>query len=165
MNAKTTDKTKAETKQEKEEQERIEEKRLKTSAGDTNVEQTDEQAPKTKMTSVIVDITKDPMMKPSLRVFEHEIPILEVLHGPDNVNVREDTAREDEFEGTAESEYSRLETRFGRAGQAALRHVYPSPRDLASEAGIKAPAGRKRVGSRNASKDVNQSRQRGKKEN
>lgn len=113
------------------------------------------------MTSYQVEITKDPMMKPVLRVFEHEIMILEQLHGPDNVEVREDSARQDEFDATAEEEYSRLETRFGRSGQEALRRVYGSPASLAEATGLTMGPGRRRLGARNAATETIQSRQRG----
>lgn len=114
------------------------------------------------ITSVQVEITKDAMMKPVLRVYEHEIALLEEIHGPDNVLVREDTAREEKVEITAEEEFTRLETRYGRSGQAALQKVYGNPQALGRAAGLSAArSGRTRIGKRNASADTVQSSQRG----
>ena len=109
----------------------------------------------------VVDIVKDPMMKPVMRVFEHEIAILEEIHGADNVVVREDTARDLPIVPTAEEEYSRLETRYGRNGIAALRKVYPGVEDLARASGLSTSGGRRRSRTGRA-KDTVQSKQRGK---
>lgn len=116
----------------------------------------------TTVSTVQVEITKDPMMKPVLRVYEHEIALLEEIHGPDNVHVREETIRDGEIRATADQEYSRLETRYGRAGQAALQKVYGSPDELARASGLSMTAQRRRrLGSRNASAETAQSSQRG----
>lgn len=110
----------------------------------------------------VVDITKDPMMKPVLRVYEHEIAILEELHGADNIHVRESTERELPISGSAEAEYARLETRYGRNGLAALRATYPSVMELASASGLSVEGSRRRSRS-SRTKDAKQSAQRGKK--
>ena len=108
-----------------------------------------------------VKIVKDAVMSIDVRVPEHEIAILETLHGVDNVEVDEETGKPLTINATAEEEYGRLETRYGRSGQEALQAVYGSPQGLARETGLPSAGGRRRIGSRNASSDVIQSSQRG----
>lgn len=93
--------------------------------------------PVTTLTSVLVTIERDQMMKVAKRVFEHEIPILEQLHGEDMVSVEDGSERDVKVAMTAEEEYDRLCRRYGKKGEQAVHFVYGSQSGkLASETGL-----------------------------
>lgn len=78
----------------------------------------------TTLTTVVVLIQRDPMQRIPKRVFEHEIELLNALHGEDNIEVQEGTEREQVVRTTADAEYDRLQTVYGKKGAEALRAVY-----------------------------------------
>lgn len=108
-----------------------------------------------------VEVVKDAMMKTSVRVYEHEIAILEEIHGADNIVVDEGSEKTAEIVDDAGAEYERLQTRFGRKGQAAVDKVYPNAASLAAASGLSFAGGRARAGRRNVSAESQQSSQRG----
>lgn len=96
-------------------------------------------AKKVTLTSFLVKISPDPMTSLSKRVFEHEIPILQDLHGEDKIEVIEDSERDEEVTLSAQQEFDRLSRCYGPKGETSLQNVYSSPRGLANEMGLPAP--------------------------
>lgn len=95
------------------------------------------------LTSFAIEIVRDPMMKIGKRVFEHEIPILEELHGADKIVVDENSGRDETIVTSAEAEYDRLTRIYGEKGKQALIRVFGSnARGLASETGLPKPVTR-----------------------
>lgn len=131
----------------------------------TNSQHTDDeivqaQGAKTlKLVSFSLLIERDPMMKIGKRVFEHEIPILEALHGPDKIEVDENSGREEEVTLSAEQEYERLIRTRGEKGAEALRLIFPNASALAHELGLPVPT--RRTFQRNRLQEKQQSAQRG----
>lgn len=96
-------------------------------------------------TTVRVQIKKD-TSELSKRVFEHEVVILQVIHGEENVEVVEGSEDSDPI-GDASQEHERLMRVYGKKGSKAVREIYPTAAALASEAGLKkAPARATRAG-------------------
>lgn len=89
--------------------------------------------------SVNVQIERDPMIKTTVRVFEHEIPILEQLHGPDRIEVDDESVREETVTLSADQEFERLARCRGEKGREAAAQIYPNARALATELGLKTP--------------------------
>lgn len=91
----------------------------------------------TTLSTVVVLIQRDPMQKIPKRVFEHEIELLNALHGEDSVEVQEGTERDQVVRITADDEYARLQTVYGKRGAEALRLVYGGqPGALARASGL-----------------------------
>lgn len=111
------------------------------------------------LTSFVITIERDPMIKIGKRLFEHEIPILEALHGSDKISVDEDSARDEQVTFSAEQEYDRLVRTRGEKGAKALRLIYPNATALAEDLGLAAPKRRSFV--RNRLQERQQSAQRG----
>lgn len=85
-----------------------------------------------------VEVVRDPMTKIGTQVLDHEIPILEALHGADNVIIRstEDVQVSDIDAGT---EYDRLMRKYERSNEGGdiVQKVYgQTPRELAEEMGL-----------------------------
>lgn len=93
----------------------------------------------TTLTSMLVKISPDPMTVLSKRVFEHEIPILQDLHGEDKIEVVEDSERDEDVTLSAQQEFDRLSRCYGPKGETSLQNVYGSARGLANEMGLPAP--------------------------
>lgn len=89
-------------------------------------------------TTLRVKISKDTAVL-SRRVFEHEVVVLQLLHGEENVEVVEDSEMQEPI-GNASEEYDRLMRVYGKKGAKAVREIYPSAASLASEAGLKKAA-------------------------
>lgn len=89
-------------------------------------------------TTIRVKISKDTSVL-SRRVFEHEIVVLQTLHGEENVEVLEDTEMQEPI-GNATEEHDRLMRVYGKKGAKAVREIYPTAAALASEAGLKKAA-------------------------
>lgn len=66
------------------------------------------------LSEVVVRVERDPMMKPSTTVYEHEVPILAALHGEDRIEIveRYDVVMPDNF--TVEDEWERLRMKYQR---------------------------------------------------
>jgi hypothetical protein len=93
------------------------------------------------LSEVVVRVTRDPMMKPSTTVYEHEVPILAALHGEDAVEVveRYDVKVPEGF--TVEDEFERLRMKYNRRTKPGrgnvLRAAYRNgPKDLAEVIGM-----------------------------
>lgn len=81
------------------------------------------------LNEVVVEVTRDPMMKPSTTIYAHEVKLLESIHGEDSVNVVESyqVYAPDDF--SPEDEYERLRLKYTRRlkpGQPdPLKEVFP----------------------------------------
>lgn len=92
-----------------------------------------------KATTVRVKISKDTAVL-SRRVFEHEVVLLQLLFGEENVEIVEGSEMQEPV-GNATEEHDRLLRVYGKKGAKIVREVYPTSASLASEAGLKkAPA-------------------------
>lgn len=70
-------------------------------------------------------------------VFKHEVPILELIHGEDNVNVINDDYHAIELPDNATQEYQRLLTKYGDKYRPVVDQVFRNgPRDIAKEVGM-----------------------------
>ena len=83
-----------------------------------------------------VEITRDPMMKPVTTVFAHEVLILQVVHGDDNIQILDETpVTVENF--TVGGEYDRLRNKYEAGNTGALKEVFGSnPKRLADELGL-----------------------------
>lgn len=93
-------------------------------------------------TSVRVKLRKDETTTIPLRVFEHEIPILQALFGGGDDNVIEviEGSEKQNPVGDANAEYERLLRAYGQKGEPVVREIYGSAAALATEAGLRKPA-------------------------
>lgn len=70
-------------------------------------------------------------------VFKHEVPILELIHGEDNVEVINDDYHAIELPDNATQEYQRLLTKYGDKYRPVVDQVFRNgPRDIAKEVGM-----------------------------
>ncbi|WP_313416034.1 HeH/LEM domain-containing protein [Stenotrophomonas sp.] len=70
-------------------------------------------------------------------VFKHEVPILELIHGEDNVNVINDDYHAIELPDNATQEYQRLLTKYGDKYRPVIDQVFRNgARDVAKEVGM-----------------------------
>lgn len=70
-------------------------------------------------------------------VFKHEVPILELIHGEDNVKVINDDYHAIELPDNATQEYQRLLTKYGDKYRPVIDQVFRNgPRDIAKEVGM-----------------------------
>jgi len=79
------------------------------------------------LNEVIVEITRDPMMKPSTTVYAHEVEILKHIHGEDAVRVVESYQVYAPEGFTVEDEFERLRLKYNR-------RLKPGQPDLLREA-------------------------------
>ena len=88
------------------------------------------------MTVLHVNIVRDPMVKIAAEIFEHELPILEALNGPDNVEViSEEDVEVANF--NVVDEYDRLRRKYRKLDQgAAIDALGRTPATLAKRLGI-----------------------------
>lgn len=87
--------------------------------------------------SVQVQIVRDAMAKIPVTVFTYELAVLFTLHGQDSIEVNQGSFRMQEVEDfSVERVYDQLLRKYGTDGEAAVRKVYPSLRDLADEVGV-----------------------------
>jgi hypothetical protein len=85
---------------------------------------------------VVVGRVNDPMTKINVDVREHELPILEELHGADNIEVVE-TLVMALPEMTVDEEYDRLERKYALTRTKVVRSVYPTRHSLANAMGVR----------------------------
>lgn len=93
------------------------------------------------LTELVVEITRDPMMKPSATIYAHELPLMIALHGEDAVQVKEEYEVHLPEGFTPEDEWERLRLKWERRrkkGQSSiLLDSYPGgARSLAQVLGI-----------------------------
>ncbi len=70
-------------------------------------------------------------------VFKHEVPILELIHGEENVKVINDDYHAIELPNNATQEYQRLLTKYGDKYRPVIDQVFRGgPRDIAKEVGM-----------------------------
>ncbi len=70
-------------------------------------------------------------------VFKHEVPILELIHGEENVKVINDDYHAIELPDNATQEYQRLLTKYGDKYRPVVDQVFRNgPRDIAKEVGM-----------------------------
>lgn len=70
-------------------------------------------------------------------VFEHEVPILELIHGEENVNVVNDDYHAIEVPNNATQEYQRLVAKYGDKYRPVIDQVFRGgARDVAKETGM-----------------------------
>ncbi|KGM25250.1 hypothetical protein [Stenotrophomonas maltophilia] len=70
-------------------------------------------------------------------VFKHEVPILELIHGEENVKVINDDYHAIELPNNATQEHQRLLTKYGDKYRPVIDQVFRGgPRDIAKEVGM-----------------------------
>lgn len=72
-------------------------------------------------------VVRGPMEKVPFDVYEHEVPILQAIHGEGNIEVDEGSRYEDDAEYDATAEYERLSQRYGdnsEQGMAWVQYLY-----------------------------------------
>lgn len=92
-----------------------------------------------KVESVRVLIKMNELTTVPRRVFVHEIAILQLIHGEENIEVVDGSEIELALIGDAQAELDRLMRVYGRKGGKAVLETYHSARDLADALGIEAP--------------------------
>ena len=100
------------------------------------------------MKTVTAIIERDVSTHIPTTVFPHELPILEVINGAGRVLVEEGSERESSYETDPESEYIRLEQKYGIDNETNMPHVakvYRHPGDLAEAMEGEAPKPRARA--------------------
>ncbi|MGH3800055.1 MAG: hypothetical protein ACREPD_05595 [Stenotrophomonas sp.] len=86
------------------------------------------------VTVVLATIQRSSEVTISDTFFEHEIPILELIHGEDNVNVVNADYHAIELPNNATQEYQRLLTKYGEKYRSVIDQVFRAgPRDVAKE--------------------------------
>ncbi len=89
------------------------------------------------VTVVLATIERGTEVTISDTFFEHEIPILELIHGEDNVKVLNDDYHAIELPNNATQEYQRLITKYGEKYRSVIDQVFRAgPRDVAKELGM-----------------------------
>lgn len=89
------------------------------------------------VTVVLATIQRSSEVTISDTFFEHEIPILELIHGEDNVNVVNADYHAIELPNNATQEYQRLLTKYGEKYRSVIDQVFRAgPRDVAKELGM-----------------------------
>lgn len=86
------------------------------------------------ITVVLATIQRGSEVTISDTFFEHEIPILELIHGEDNVSVVNADYHAIELPNNATQEYQRLITKYGEKYRSVIDQVFRAgPRDVAKE--------------------------------
>ncbi|WP_445394270.1 hypothetical protein [Stenotrophomonas maltophilia] len=86
---------------------------------------------------VLLTITRSTEVTITESVFKHEVPILELIHGEDNVEVINDDYHAIELPDNATQEYQRLLTKYGDKYRPVIDQVFRNgPRDIAKEVGM-----------------------------
>lgn len=94
-----------------------------------------EDADVTTLVQHVVTVTNDPATKVATEVYDHEIPVLEAIHGEGNIEIQS-SEEIDVTEFTAEAEHDRLLRKYGVKNEAAVRSVFANPNNLARELGL-----------------------------
>lgn len=69
--------------------------------------------------------------------FEHEVPILELIHGEENITILQEDYHEIELPNNATQEYQRLVTKYGEKYRPAVDQVFRGgARDIAKKLGM-----------------------------
>lgn len=88
-------------------------------------------------TVVLLTIYRSTEVTISDTVFKHEVPILELIHGEENVTVTNDDYHEIELPNNATQEYQRLITKYGDKYRPVIDQVFRGgARDVAKELGM-----------------------------
>lgn len=88
-------------------------------------------------TVVLLTIERSREVTISDTVFEHEVPILELIHGAENVNVTDDDYHAIELPDNATQEYQRLLSKYGDKYKPVIDQVFPGgARDVGKELGM-----------------------------
>ncbi len=87
----------------------------------------------------IVTVTSDPATKVPTDVYDHEIPVLEAIHGEGNVEIVE-SEEIDVSEFTVEAEMDRMLRKYGTKNEGAVRQVYGDGSGLYDELGMAKPS-------------------------
>ncbi len=89
------------------------------------------------LTIVLATIERSNEVTISDTFFAHEIPILELIHGEDNVKVVNDDYHAIELPNNATQEYQRLVTKYGEKYRSVVDQVFRAgARDVAKELGM-----------------------------
>lgn len=97
------------------------------------------QAETTTLVQHVVTVTNDPATKVPTEVYEHEVPVLEAIHGIGNVEIVDGKSEEVEVvEFTPEAEFDRMLRKYGTKNEGKVRSVYGGPNALAQELGMRA---------------------------
>lgn len=95
----------------------------------------DPNAPQVEATVLRVTVKRDAMTSIPVDVREHEMPILEVLHGDDAIEVVQ-TMVMDVPDLSVDEEYDRLLRKYALTRTDVVEKVYPSRRNLADAMGV-----------------------------
>lgn len=89
------------------------------------------------LTVVLATIERSSEVTISDTFFEHELPILELIHGEDNVKVLKPNYHAIELPNNATQEYQRLLTKYGEKYRPIVEQVFRAgARDVAKELGM-----------------------------
>lgn len=91
----------------------------------------------TVLTVVLLTIQRSSEVTITDSVFEHEVPILELIHGEENVTVVNDDYHAIEVPNNATQEYQRLVSKYGDKYRPVIDQVFRGgARDVAKETGM-----------------------------
>lgn len=82
-----------------------------------------------------VTVTNDPATKVPTQVYDHEVPVLEAIHGEGNVEIVS-SEEIDVPNFTVEDEFERLLRKYGQKNEDTVKTVYRSSNRLADELGF-----------------------------
>ena len=89
----------------------------------------------------VCTVSNDPATKVPTEVYDHEVAVLEAIHGVGNVEIVDGRSEEVDVENfTPEAEYDRLLRKYVTKNEPKVRGVYGSPNQLAAELGFKPKA-------------------------
>lgn len=88
------------------------------------------------LTQHLVLVKRDAMMQVPVRVFDHEIPLLQLIHGDDNIEIK-DSEQVEVSNFNVDDEYDRLVRKDDASKSTAVFQIYGNnPKGLADELGI-----------------------------